>query len=1077
MTDQELYEILGYQPKSFAEGGFTNEQVASYIRDNKLDAAGAQKAAQSFGVSAEQLKAAQDILGSSDLSGVNAATQAYKAAATPAQDAANRDFATQQGLTVAPAFDQAAQYKLAAQFAPLFTSAAAKQTATATPAATSITKTLDNAGLVNTDAAAQADTFRRQQQAKEDAANAAIATTNATAYQTKLNKENNCPPGSNWDSNFQQCVLDSADKINYESVPSTVQATDVTTTLDNAGLVSTAPSALPVQDATTGRMVADQSGEGTGSVFQAYTPEEAALYNKPIPKPIGGPAGATLVPMIGSAQTTTGAGDNVEVTSGSPQLTGYAATIGNMHYYYKPDGTFLYAKPIQTTLQQAQPLINMGVMALTAGLGGGLTNLISQNLGVSTTIAKALGDIAIGTLTNGGDVEKALKGAALGYGLNLGADQISGTLNQAFQDGGMSAADAAAATKAAIKAGTSVATAAASGANIPQSILTAGLGAATSWAADQSGLTGPAKAVFTNTLNATLRGKDISVPGVFMAAMNGAKTAATGKSASTGTGGVADDFSANYLLSEGQSRLGSDTMYGNLTEAEKLQGLLDSISSTAADTLSSGTGSDTFDRVSGDDTTLLDTFDRVSGDDTTLTDEQLAAIAAGVNANTATSLGDPLSVVGENEDDELGWIDSGVVGTDYTLPAVDIVGKKLTDDGAATEVGTILAIGNECPDGYTLNADGISCDLIKATDIGVISVKGDETDTVDGGGGNDTVDGGDCKTGYIKNASGECVLDKTCGTGYEWDETAGKCVAKLEPVTIIGTPTPCGDGTVWDDDANDGEGGCVPVKTDTVDGGCGLGFHPDPVTGLCVEDDDEGCGEGFHPDPVTGLCVEDECPDGMVRNLATGECEDPDTVDCPDGMVRNLNTGECETPTEDCPPGQIKDENGKCYTPIDKPPPPKPCPEGQSRNAAGVCVPIVKPPPPKKCPPGQVKDADGNCVPIIEQPSTETGGGGGEPGYKPGDVVKAREGAAKDESDDTLEELLAALEGREPVKKSKQKAGEKAKMATGGTVKHGCGCKKCEEKKPDTTVNDLLASLGFNEYSGGSMDDLLRTIR
>ena len=215
----------------------------------------------------------------------------------------------------------------------------------------------------------------------------------------------------------------------------------------------------------------------------------------------------------------------------------------------------------------------------------------------------------------------------------------------------------------------------------------------------------------------------------------------------------------------------------------------------------------------------------------------------------------------------------------------------------------------------------------------------------------------------------------------------------------------------------------------------------------------------------------------MVRNLATGECEDPDTVDCPDGMVRNLNTGECETPTEDCPPGQIKDENGKCYTPIDKPPPPKPCPEGQSRNAAGVCVPIVKPPPPKKCPPGQVKDADGNCVPIVEQPSTEAGGGGGEPGYKPGDVVKAREGAAKDESDDTLEELLAALEGREPVKKNKQKAGEKAKMATGGTVKHGCGCKKCEEKKPDTTVNDLLASLGFNEYSGGSMDDLLRTIR
>jgi hypothetical protein len=75
-------------------------------------------------------------------------------------------------------------------------------------------------------------------------------------------------------------------------------------------------------------------------------------------------------------------------------------------------------------------------------------------------------------------------------------------------------------------------------------------------------------------------------------------------------------------------------------------------------------------------------------------------------------------------------------------------------------------------------------------------------------------------------------------------------------------------------------------------------------------------------------------------------------------------------------------------------------------------------------------------------------------------VVKAREGATKEESEDALEDLLAALEGRKPAKKkSKQKAGEKAKMATGGDV------------------DALLASLGFDEYSGGSMDDLLKTIR
>ena len=1058
MTDQELYEILGYQPKSFAEGGFTNEQVASYIRDNKLDAAGAQQAAQSYGVSPEQLAAAQAILSSCNLSGVNAATQAYATTATPAQDVANRDFAAQQGLAVAPAFDQAAQDRLAAQFKPLFTNAAAQQTATATPAATSITNTLDNAGLVSTE-----------------------------------------------------------------------------------------PSVLPVQNATTGRMVNDQSGEGTGSVFQAYTPAEAALYNKPIPKPIGGPAGATLVPMIGSAQTTTGAGDNVEVTSGSPQLTGYSATIGNMNYYYKPDGTFLYSKVKQNLGDQARTAFNTVVLpALTAGFStaasaGQAASTLGSTLGnflgiTDAAIANAVGNAIIGAAANKGDLVQAAKNAAIGYGVSLGADQINGALNKALQDSGMSVADAAAATKAALTAGTSIATGALTGANIPQTILNAGLGAATNWAAGQSGLTGPAKAVFTNALTAALRGKDISVPGVFMAAMNGAKSeAARSTGASTGTGESGNDT----LLSSGDSlNTLSDTDLSNLLSGYTNAGSGTQLAAGDGFTLD-GSGLDTVsnndDELGWLDSGITGTFDRTSGDDTSLTDEQLAAIAAGANGNTATPVG-TISVTGSDFDTTcptgMEWddeLDGGIGGCVFKSDYIDTTAER---------VSTITS--NFCGEGMEWDDVAGEC-VVK---LAPVTIKG----------------------------------KKECGEGMEWSDEAGKCVAKLEPVTIIGTPTPCGDGTVWDDDANDGEGGCVPVKTDTVDGGCGLGFHPDPVTGLCVEDDegpdsdecptgkvrnlntgecedpdcgpgfhpdpvtglcvedepepcdegyhydeaagrcvqdecpdgmvrnlntgkcekpddegcgegfhpdpvtglcveddDEGCGKGFHPDPVTGLCVEDECPEGMVRNLATGECEDPDTGDCPDGMVRNLNTGECETPTEECPPGQIKDENGKCYTPIDKPPPPKPCPEGQSRNAAGVCVPIVKPPPPKKCPPGQVKDADGNCVPIVELPSTETGGG--EPGYKPGDVVKAREGAAKDESEDTLEELLAALEGREPVRKSKQKAGEKAKMATGGTVKHGCGCKKCEEKKPDTTVNDLLASLGFNEYSGGSMDDLLRTIR
>ena len=54
---------------------FTNEQVAAYIRDNNLDAAGAQAAANQFGVSSDQLAAAQGLLnnqtGITSLAGAN----------------------------------------------------------------------------------------------------------------------------------------------------------------------------------------------------------------------------------------------------------------------------------------------------------------------------------------------------------------------------------------------------------------------------------------------------------------------------------------------------------------------------------------------------------------------------------------------------------------------------------------------------------------------------------------------------------------------------------------------------------------------------------------------------------------------------------------------------------------------------------------------------------------------------------------------------------------------------------------------------------------------------------------------
>jgi len=90
----------------FDAGGFTNEQVASYIKDNKLSSDDARIAAGKFGVSEDQLMQAQQLLGSGDanLTGVNAAHNAYQAAVAGKPDlvAQNADFSTANNLTTSP---------------------------------------------------------------------------------------------------------------------------------------------------------------------------------------------------------------------------------------------------------------------------------------------------------------------------------------------------------------------------------------------------------------------------------------------------------------------------------------------------------------------------------------------------------------------------------------------------------------------------------------------------------------------------------------------------------------------------------------------------------------------------------------------------------------------------------------------------------------------------------------------------------------------------------------------------------------------------------------------------------------
>ena len=92
---------------------FTNEQVAAYIRDNNLDAAGAQAAANQFGVSSDQLAAAQGLLnnqtGITSLAGANTTVanpvisneinQAYQNLFGRAADEAGAQYWAGTGLT------------------------------------------------------------------------------------------------------------------------------------------------------------------------------------------------------------------------------------------------------------------------------------------------------------------------------------------------------------------------------------------------------------------------------------------------------------------------------------------------------------------------------------------------------------------------------------------------------------------------------------------------------------------------------------------------------------------------------------------------------------------------------------------------------------------------------------------------------------------------------------------------------------------------------------------------------------------------------------------------------------------
>jgi hypothetical protein len=257
-----------------------------------------------------------------------------------------------------------------------------------------------------------------------------------------------------------------------------------------------------------------------------------------------------------------------------------------------------------------------------------------------------------------------------------------------------------------------------------------------------------------------------------------------------------------------------------------------------------------------------------------------------------------------------------------------------------------------------------------------------------------------CPTGFHKDESGKCVPDTketlSCPEGYEPNEAGTKCI----PVVTI-VDKKCPTGQVYDEELKK----CVPI----VDDKCADGFHRDPVSGLCVPDDDgDECKTGY--EKVNGVCVP-VCKEGYIRNLETGVCEKK------------------ETP---CPAGQTRNAEGKCVPIVVTPP--VTCQPGYER-INGVCVPM--------CQPGYVR-VDGVCQKITPDTVMPTSVIGGQ-GEKTDPIYAG--GMDSFNLLATLQELLA----EEAPKKDDKKSKDKTKMATGGHLD--------DLLAEQMTVDDLLKLL------------------
>jgi hypothetical protein len=202
----------------------------------------------------------------------------------------------------------------------------------------------------------------------------------------------------------------------------------------------------------------------------------------------------------------------------------------NWFGHYDEKGNWQGTKYQQTSLEDLgdnfkELAVKFIIPAATMAFGGALFGELGAAMGIENpVIAKLVGNVAINTLTNGGDIEAAVKGAALSYGIGLASSNITAGLKDILASSGIDASTASTIANTAVKAGSAGLTAAASGKDGWQAAISSGLGSATNFAMQQipgfNDLPAFVKSSVSNVVGSTIAGKPINTAGLLSDAIS-----------------------------------------------------------------------------------------------------------------------------------------------------------------------------------------------------------------------------------------------------------------------------------------------------------------------------------------------------------------------------------------------------------------------------------------------------------------------------------------------------------------------------------------------------------------------------